>query len=65
MEFIFTPVSFKGTISAQRITELLEQASRKHFPQAKTHAVPVADGGVEFGCRQRGRNSFAAVADLN
>jgi glycerate 2-kinase len=45
MEFIFTPVSFKGTISAQRITELLEQASRKHFPQAKTHAVPVADGG--------------------
>lgn len=45
MEFIFAPDSFKGTISAQRITELLELASRKHFPRAKTHAVPVADGG--------------------
>ena len=45
MEFIFATDSFKGTLSAQQISTILEKVSRKHFPMAKTHSVPIADGG--------------------
>ena len=45
MKFIFASDSFKGTISAIRITELLKQVASEHFPQAETFALPVADGG--------------------
>ena len=45
MEFIFAPDSFKGTLSAQKITEILKQIALKHFPKAEIHSVPVADGG--------------------
>ena len=45
MRFIFASDSYKGTLSAVKITELLKQAALKHFPQAETLALPVADGG--------------------
>ncbi len=45
MKFIFAPDSFKGSLSALRITELLTGAAQQVFPGAACIGVPVADGG--------------------
>lgn len=45
MQFVFAPDSFKGSLSAVRIVQLLCEASRKYFPEAEVKCVPVADGG--------------------
>ena len=45
MKLLFAPDSFKGSLSARRITELLEREARRAFPDCETAALPMADGG--------------------
>lgn len=45
MKFLFASDSFKGTLSSERITELLKEAAESVFPGCETEGVPVADGG--------------------
>lgn len=44
-KFILIPDSFKGTMSSSEICAIMETAIRGHYPQAKIHSIPVADGG--------------------
>lgn len=45
MKFIFAPDSFKGSLSAARAAQLLQEAALAHFPEAKCVCMPIADGG--------------------
>ncbi len=45
MKLIFAPDSFKGSLTALEICDILERVAAKHFPGAETVSVPVADGG--------------------
>lgn len=45
MKFVFASDSFKGSLSSQRISELLEQSARQVFPGCETVKLAVADGG--------------------
>lgn len=45
MKLIFAPDSFKGSLSALQICDILETVTQRHFPGAQTISVPVADGG--------------------
>ncbi|MDO4355380.1 MAG: glycerate kinase [Clostridia bacterium] len=45
MKFIFAPDSFKGSLSAEQIVDILQAAAQRHFPGCETDCVPVADGG--------------------
>lgn len=45
MRIVFAPDSFKGTLSAQRICELLDVSAKKIFPDCQTVGIPISDGG--------------------
>ncbi len=45
MKFLFASDSFKGTLSSEKITGLLEASAKTVFPGCETAGVPVADGG--------------------
>ena len=45
MTFLFAPDSFKGTLSAEEVSEILTEAAREVFPDVKTISLPSADGG--------------------
>lgn len=45
MKFLLIPDSFKGTLSSEQICGLLKDAIGRHFPEAGTVCIPVADGG--------------------
>lgn len=45
MKLLFASDSFKGSLSSERIKELLEEAAHEIFPEAATEGVLVADGG--------------------
>ncbi|MDR1831378.1 MAG: glycerate kinase [Fusobacteriaceae bacterium] len=45
MKFLFASDSFKGTLSSEKIIELLNIAAKKVFPQCETAGVLIADGG--------------------
>jgi len=45
MKFLFASDSFKGTLSSERIIELLTEAANKVFPACDTLGIPIADGG--------------------
>ena len=45
MKFLFAPDSFKGSLTALQITDILEKVARRHFPGVETVSIPVADGG--------------------
>lgn len=45
MKFLFAPDSFKGSLSAEQIVDILQAAAQRHFPDCETDCVPVADGG--------------------
>jgi glycerate kinase len=42
---ILAPDSFKGTLSAQEVCDVMERAIRARYPEAEIIAIPVADGG--------------------
>lgn len=45
MKIVFAPDSFKGTLSADRICELLDEKAKLIFPGCETVGIPVSDGG--------------------
>ncbi len=45
MRLIFASDSFKGSLSALRIAEILREEALRSFPDAETLSIPVADGG--------------------
>ena len=45
MKLLFAPDSFKGSLTAIQITDILDRVAARHFPGAETIAIPVADGG--------------------
>lgn len=45
MKFLFASDSFKGTLSSEKIIELLSEAAQNVFPGCETAGVPIADGG--------------------
>lgn len=45
MKIIFASDSFKGSLSATRITQLLQEEAETCFPGMEGVCVPVADGG--------------------
>lgn len=46
MKFVFAPDSFKGTLSAAQICDILEEAARRHYGNGvQIQRVPLADGG--------------------
>ena len=45
MKFLFAPDSFKGSLTAMEITDILDRVVKNHFPGAETVSVPIADGG--------------------
>ncbi|MDC7290044.1 glycerate kinase [Blautia schinkii] len=42
---IIVPDSFKGTLSAVRVCEIMEHKVKEHFSGCKVMTIPVADGG--------------------
>lgn len=42
---IIVPDSFKGTLSAVRVCEIMERKVKEHFSGCEVTAIPVADGG--------------------
>lgn len=45
MKFVFAPDSFKESLSALAIAEILDKQARRHFDGIETELVPIADGG--------------------
>lgn len=45
MKFLFASDSFKGTLSSEKIMELLDASAKQVFPDCETVGVPIADGG--------------------
>ena len=43
--FILAPDSFKGTLCAEKLCDIMEKAIRAHLPDAKVVKVPMSDGG--------------------
>lgn len=43
--FILAPDSFKGTLSAEKLCDIMEKAIRAHLPDAGIVKVPMSDGG--------------------
>lgn len=45
MTILLAPDSFKGTLSAEEVSEILSSAAHEVFPDVKTISLPSADGG--------------------
>ena len=50
MKLVFAPDSFKGSLSAEQIVDILQAQAQRHFPGCQTECVPVADGGEGTVC---------------
>ena len=48
MNILLAPDKFKGTLSAQRVCELMERGLRRALPEANIVSCPIADGGDGF-----------------
>lgn len=42
---VLVPDSFKGTLSAREICEIMREQLQRHYPAAEICSIPVADGG--------------------
>ena len=45
MKFVFASDSFKGSLSSEKINDILTTVARRHFPDCETAAILTADGG--------------------
>lgn len=45
MKIVFAPDSYKGSLSAEKICQLLDAAAKKVFGDCETVGIPVSDGG--------------------
>lgn len=64
MKIVLASDSFKGSLSAAGVANLLEQAARRVFPGVQTVSLPIADGGegtVEALVLARGGRMETAV----
>lgn len=65
MKFLFASDSFKGSLTSERIIELLTESAKNVFPECETAGVLIADGGegtvdaVIAACK--GRKRFLTV----
>ena len=46
MKMLFASDSFKGSLTAVEICDLLQEAAADIFPDAETVSLPIADGGA-------------------
>ena len=44
-QFVVAPDSFKGTMEAKKVCDIISASIKKHFPTSKVTCVPMADGG--------------------
>lgn len=44
-KMIFASDSFKGSLSQEKIIEILTETAKKHFPDCECIGIPIADGG--------------------
>lgn len=44
-QFVVAPDSFKGTMEAQKVCEIISASIKRHFPASQVTCVPMADGG--------------------
>ena len=42
---VIIPDSYKGTLSAIRVCDIMKKAVKNHFPDCEVCAIPIADGG--------------------
>jgi glycerate kinase len=42
---VIAPDSFKGTMSSQKVCEIIETAVKRRYPECETVKLPIADGG--------------------
>lgn len=62
--FVIAPDSFKGTMDASTVCEVIGGAIRRHIPDADIKSVPLADGGegmVDTHVRLLGGKKISAV----
>lgn len=45
MKFVFASDSFKGSLSSEKINDILTSVARRHFPDCDVTAILTADGG--------------------
>ncbi len=45
MRFLFASDSFKGSLSSEKIIEVLKESAENVFPGCETRGIPIADGG--------------------
>ncbi len=45
MKFVFASDSFKGSLSSEKINDILTAVAHRHFPDCETAAILTADGG--------------------
>ena len=66
-KFVLVPDSFKGTLSSERICELLSDKIKSVFPDAEIVSLPVADGGEGtadcFLTAQKGEKVFTRASN--
>ena len=66
-KFVLVPDSFKGTLSSERICELLSEKIKSVFPDAEIVSLPVADGGEGtadcFLTAQKGEKVFTRASN--
>ncbi|HOG00534.1 MAG TPA: glycerate kinase [Clostridia bacterium] len=65
--FLLAPDSFKGTMTAQEVCDIWENAIRRRLPDARVRRLPMSDGGeglTAFFLRQKnGSAQFVDVPD--
>ena len=45
MKIIIAPQSFKGSLSALEVSNIIAQSVKKNFPDSEIITIPIADGG--------------------
>ena len=45
MKIVIAPDSFKGSLSAAKLADIVEKAAKERFPRAVAIKIPIADGG--------------------
>lgn len=44
-KIVIAPDSFKGTMEASQVCQIIQGSARQYFPDAAVRCIPMADGG--------------------
>lgn len=44
-QIVIAPDSFKGTMEASQVCQIIQGSARQYFPDAAVRCIPMADGG--------------------